>query len=59
MSDDDTTPLCGRILIGRGDDTSDPPCVRPRGHIGRCLAKGQLAQDLGSVTDPTAVSDPT
>lgn len=27
---------CGRLLVGQGDDTYDPTCVRPEGHDGLC-----------------------
>lgn len=27
---------CGRLLVGRGDDTYDPKCVLPAGHGGSC-----------------------
>lgn len=28
--------ICGRVLVGQGDDTSDPHCMRAPGHKGRC-----------------------
>jgi hypothetical protein len=28
--------ICGRVLVGRGGDTWDPACARPKGHIGLC-----------------------
>lgn len=28
--------VCGRLLIGQGDDTYDPLCVLASGHAGRC-----------------------
>lgn len=28
--------LCGRVLVGQGDDTYDPLCVLPAGHSGSC-----------------------
>lgn len=30
---------CARLLVGQGDDTYDPECVRPAGHAGLCSAK--------------------
>ena len=27
---------CGRLLVGQGDDTSDPLCLLPVGHVGLC-----------------------
>lgn len=27
---------CGRVLVGRGDDTWDPTCTLPAGHVGPC-----------------------
>jgi hypothetical protein len=29
-------PDCGRLLVGQGDDTYDPVCLRPLGHEGPC-----------------------
>lgn len=28
--------ICGRLLVGQGDDTYDPMCVLPAGHAGIC-----------------------
>ncbi len=28
--------ICGRVLVGRGDDTSDPLCTLPEHHGGCC-----------------------
>ncbi len=30
------SPRCERVLVGQGDDTSDPLCQRARGHDGPC-----------------------
>jgi hypothetical protein len=30
------TVRCARLLVGMGDDTYDPDCVRERGHGGSC-----------------------
>lgn len=32
----DTEGMCGRLLVGQGDDTYDPLCVLPAGHDGLC-----------------------
>jgi hypothetical protein len=29
-------PICGRLLVGQGDDTYDPVCVLPPNHTGAC-----------------------
>lgn len=36
MSKPEEGETCGRLLVGRGDDTYDPECVLPRGHKGSC-----------------------
>lgn len=32
----DDEPICGRLLVGQGDDTYDPLCVLKPGHDGAC-----------------------
>jgi hypothetical protein len=34
--------ICGRLLVGQGDDTYDPMCARPAGHQGRCMPKDEV-----------------
>lgn len=36
----DGTERCGRLLVGQGDDTYDPECVRPAGHLPPCRPEG-------------------
>jgi hypothetical protein len=36
------TRICGRLLVGQGDDTSDPTCPLPAHHRGTCVAPSDI-----------------